>query len=227
MSGADLEYQRMLAQAGLEADEAVGLDGARLEQLGDIRAVTDPPSSGGGGDLETETIDTGEDYRIIVFSNGDVVAIPVDTPDPLPPTGLAREVTLSAVRLSWLAPASGTVASYQIYRDNVLIGTSSALTYRDTGITVSSTYVYKVRTVDPYGQVSVFTSTVTAFIDPALNVAPVVTVTSWPAAFNAAGKTILRVCGTDANAQTLTYALEVDDGTITPTDDPSVWYYTP
>lgn len=35
MSGADLEYERMLRDAGVTSDNAAGMDGSRLEQIGD------------------------------------------------------------------------------------------------------------------------------------------------------------------------------------------------
>lgn len=47
MSGADLEYQRMLAQAGVSIHLAQGYDAARLEQIIDILTVS---GGGGGGD---------------------------------------------------------------------------------------------------------------------------------------------------------------------------------
>jgi chitodextrinase len=130
------------------------------------------------------------------------------------------------VRLAWTSAAT-PAASYDVYRDGSKIGSSTGLTFRDSAVTPGATYSYRVRTVDSYGQTSALTAAVTAFIDPALNQAPTVTVTSWPALAPTNGKTLLRVCGSDVDAQVLTLALGTDSGLLEPTDDPSIWYYTP
>lgn len=178
------------------------------------------------GDLSANTVDTGVPYRIIIFADGTVRGIPYATPVPTAPTGLARVIKVSSVKLSWTA-ATTPAALYEVFRGGSLIGTSFGLTYRDGTVVTGNTYSYQVRTKDAYGQVSPLTAAVTAFVDPALNVAPTVTVTSWPTTAPTNGKTILRVCGADADAQTLVLALGTDTGTLTPTDDPSIWYYHP
>jgi hypothetical protein len=184
-------------------------------------------ASGVLGDLSDDTVDTEAEYRLIMFSNGNVRAVPVATPDPVAPLNLDGTPGLSSVRLTWDAPLTGSVGSYAIWRDGVQIGTNSARNYRDTGVVVGNTYEYTVQTIDPYGQRSDQSDPFEAFIDPALNVAPTVTVTSWPPAAPSNGRTYVRVCASDANAQTLTLALECDEGTLVATDDPSIWLYTP
>ncbi len=57
MSGADLEYQRMLTQAGISIELAAGFDAARLEQIIDILTAEGTVGGGGGG--------TGTDGRSI------------------------------------------------------------------------------------------------------------------------------------------------------------------
>lgn len=182
---------------------------------------------GDTGTFVDNTVDTESPYRIILFSNGNVRAIPVDTPDPLPPTGLAVDPRLSSVLLTWNAPATGSAGSYAVYRDGVQIGTPTGRSYRDLGVVVGNTYNYSVQTIDPFGQRSDVTATVPAFIDPALNVAPTVTVTSWPLTAPTNGRTYVRVCASDANAQSLALTLECDEGSLEATDDPSIWIYTP
>jgi len=199
--------------------------------------VTNSPgtgiSTGGGGstdieDLSGDIVDGTGSYRLILFSNGTVRAIPVNTPDPVPPTGLATAPTLSSVLLTWTAATAPTTGrTYVVLRDGVEIATTTSTSYRDRGITAGSTYSYRLITQDTYGQRSAQTSAVSAFINPASNVAPVTTVTSWPPVIPTNGKALLRVCAADVDAQSLTLALSVDTGTITATDDPSIWIYTP
>jgi len=188
------------------------------------------PPGGGTSDITElvgDTVDSGAPYRLILFEDGTVRAIPASTVDPTPPTGLAVEAHLSSVRLTWAAataPTSGR--TYVVYRDGVQIGTTAGLSFRDISIASGATYSYRVRTQDAYGQQSSLTSPVSAFIDPATNSAPAVTVTSWPLAAPTNGRTLLRVAASDVDAQSLALTLGVDDGTIVPTDDPSVWIYT-
>lgn len=181
---------------------------------------------GASGELIGTTVDTATAVKLIMFGNQTVKAIPLTTPDPLPPTGLARTIKIASVTLTWTA-ATTPAASYDVFRDGVRIASSSGLSFRDGTVVAGNTYSYQLRTVDSYGQVSTLTAAVTAFVDPTLNVAPTVTVTSWPALAPTNGKTLLRVCGADPDAQSLLLVLGVDSGSVTPTDDPSIWYYTP
>lgn len=188
-----------------------------------------PPGTSVLGELVADTVDTATEYRLILFSNGTVKAIPVATPDPLPATNLNAVAAVASVTLTWTAatlPTSGK--TYRVYRDGVLVATTSNVTYRDNAVVTGNTYSYTVVTVDAYGQVSAATSAATAFVDPALNQPPVVTsVTAWPPAHFTDGKTLIRVNASDLDGQALSLELGVDSGFLEPTDDPSVWYYTP
>lgn len=179
------------------------------------------------GELIGTTVDTGATYKLILFSNQTVKAIPLTAADPLPPTGLAADVKLSSIKLTWTAAAFTGSKTYQVYRDGTQVASTTSLSYRDLNIGVGATYAYKVRTVDAYSVPSEFTDVVTAFLDPALNSPPVVTVTAWPPNPPTNGKTLLRVCASDVDAQQLSLTLGVDIGTLAATDDPSIWYYTP
>lgn len=193
-------------------------------KLSPVEIITN--TGGGGGELAGLTVDTGTQYRVILFSNGTTRAIPYSTPAPVAPTGVTVNARLSSVRVSWTAsPTAG--ATYAVYRDGVKVTTTSQLSYRDTNIASGSTYAYQVQTIDPYGQTSALTTAVNGFVDPATNSAPTISVTAWPTTAPSNGKTYLRVCARDVDAQTLALALSVDTGTVTPTDDPSLWIYTP
>jgi hypothetical protein len=192
----------------------------------------DPGGGGGGGtpgDLPTLTADTFEPYRVIMLAVGNQLkAIPSSTPVPGVPTSLSTVVRLSSVHLSWNAPGSAISGTkYALWRNGVQVFLSEITSYRDIAISSGSSYSYQVQTVDPYGQRSAKTAAVNAFIDPAINSAPTVTVRAWPATFPTNGRTVLRVNASDVDAQALALALSVNTGTIAATGDPSVWIYTP
>lgn len=185
-------------------------------------------TGGGGGttDLAALTVDTGEEYRLVLFADGTVRAIPADAVEPSPATSVVVTPRLSSVRVTWTASATPNV-TYRVYRNGALVRTTDTLSYRDTNIASGATYSYTVVTVNAYGLVSNPTAPVTGFVDPTSNHAPSVIVTAWPPIHSTNGQSILRVCALDADAQGLTLALSVNAGSVTPTDDPSIWLYTP
>ena len=74
----------------------------------------------------------------------------------LPPTDLSALAGDGVVELSWNAPESGTVQSYNIYRDDEdenfeLIGSSSQSEYIDEYLINSLTYTYYVTAIYPEG----------------------------------------------------------------------------
>lgn len=70
LSGADLEYQRKLSEAGLTAQQAVGMDGARLEQLSDQRIKDNIPVniSDIRATVSTDTVSSGSDIEIAIVA---------------------------------------------------------------------------------------------------------------------------------------------------------------
>jgi hypothetical protein len=182
-----------------------------------------PPGPGGG--VTGNTSDTFEPYKVIMLSNGTVRAIPVGAAPPTIPTGFAVDVRLSSVRAHWTAGVGAT--QYMVYRTGMSPVTVSTLYYRDLNIVVGSTYQYWVQSIDTYGQRSAVVGPISAFVDPADNSDPEASIKTWPATLSTVGQTLIRVNARDVDAQVLETELEVDDGTITPTDDPSVWVYTP
>jgi len=172
------------------------------------------------------TVDTGEPYRIIMFSDGTVRAIPIDAVTPTAPIDLVAVPRISSVKLTWDDVVGAT--SYTIYRDGVVYATTATATYRDGVVVVGETYTYTVRASNFYGLFSDYSDEATAYIDPALNNAPVVEVRTWPTTSVAVGnRVIVRVNAFDLDAQVLAFMLGTDVGSLIATSDPSVWYLEP
>jgi chitodextrinase len=80
-----------------------------------------------------------------------------DTQAPTAPGGLsAVAVAFNRVDLSWTASSdnSGSIAKYQIWRDNAVLAETAALSYADTTVVASTTYAYEVKAIDASGNVS-------------------------------------------------------------------------
>jgi len=128
-----------------------------------------------------------------------------DVAPPTAPTNLLRTAkTATSISLSWTAgtDAGGSgIASYDILRDNILIGTNATTTYADAGLTANTAYLYTVKTVDKGGNrsspslgYSMMTNTdTTAPTQPAGLSSPAKTATSvnlsWAASTDAVGVT--------------------------------------
>lgn len=78
-----------------------------------------------------------------------------DTQPPSAPTGLRGTVAGTTATLSWTASTDNVgVAGYDIYRSNVLAGTSGTTAYTDSGLSANTTYQYTVAARDAQGNVS-------------------------------------------------------------------------
>ncbi|WP_405475375.1 glycoside hydrolase family 6 protein [Streptomyces sp. NBC_00009] len=79
-----------------------------------------------------------------------------DTEAPSVPAGLKTTgATSSSVSLSWTASTDNVgVASYDVYRNGTIVGSTGGTTYTDSGLTASTTYQYKVRARDAAGNAS-------------------------------------------------------------------------
>lgn len=74
-----------------------------------------------------------------------------DTVPPSAPSGLtATPVALSQIDLAWASSTddSGTIAGYRIWRNTVMVATTSLLTYSDTGLTPGTSYTYYITAFD-------------------------------------------------------------------------------
>lgn len=103
-----------------------------------------------------------------------------DTVPPSAPSGLtATPVALSQIDLAWASSTddSGTIAGYRIWRDTVMIATTSALTYSDTGLISGTSYTYYITAFDAtLNESASSTSASTTTLSPA----PVVSTESGP-----------------------------------------------
>jgi predicted CXXCH cytochrome family protein len=70
-------------------------------------------------------------------------------------TNIKAKPGTNYVDLSWVSSVSTDVRFYEIYRDSTKVGVSTTTSYRDSnGVAMGSTYVYNVKAVDYYGNVS-------------------------------------------------------------------------
>jgi chitodextrinase len=180
-------------------------------------------SGAGGGSLEGATVDTNQLYKILLFSNGTLKAIPASANPPAAPV-ISGSVGVAAVNIDW--PLVNGAVSYNVYKDGALLGNTSSSSYLDRNVTLNATYNYTVRSVDQYGQPSILSNTFTAFIDPTLNHHPTVAVTVWPNPVPGGSQALVRVGASDIDYQTLAMTLGVNHGQLQPTADNSIWILT-
>ncbi len=76
------------------------------------------------------------------------------------PSNLVVRPRSSSACLTWDAVSGAT--GYEIYRDDILIGTCNTNTYNDNGLIAGNTYVYKVKAYDNDGNSSILSDPCTA-----------------------------------------------------------------
>lgn len=114
---------------------------------------------------------------------------PSDITPPTVPTNFAKSnVTSTAVTLSWTASLDNVgVAGYELYRNNVRVGTPTGTSFTDSGLTAATDYTYTVRARDTSGNLSAFSTTLAVRTASAgTNTALVYYYTktrAWPSAF--------------------------------------------
>lgn len=207
------------ALSGMASATDAGVTGLVNDTTSNTRKALDAIFAAVG--MAAKTADTAEDYKAILFSDGTVRAVPRGAAPPAAPTGLAVVPTSTAAKLTWTA--SPGAVSYLVFRDGNQIASVTNPSYRNNIGTPGGTYAYQVSAVNAYNMHSPLTSPVTAYLDPALNVPPTVSVTTWPTTIPTTGRCYVRVNASDADAQTLALALSVSTGSLQPTTDPSVW----
>lgn len=106
----------------------------------------------------------GYDWRFVPAAGGKFTDIgsdsctgaTVDTEPPSAPRSLAVAANnVNAVSLKWVASTDNDgVASYEIRRDGIVVGTSRTPTFADTTVQPGTTYSYRVLAYDAVGNVS-------------------------------------------------------------------------
>lgn len=93
-----------------------------------------------------------------IFFNVNTQNFAISAPDnqaPTAPTLSASGTTSISTVLTWTGATDNVaVTSYDIYKDDVLIGNSTTSTFNVTGLTPSTTYVFTVKAKDAAGNVS-------------------------------------------------------------------------
>lgn len=228
---ADADSAKLAAQAAqLAAEQARdSMAATSSQQVADALNAAGPARTAAQAiaqavGLRANTVDNFDDYKAILFSDGSVRAVPYSVTAPAAPVIATSSASATLVKLTWGAVSGAT--SYQVLRSGVRIATTGGTSLRDRTGTTGQTYQYTVVAVNAYGMHSVASAPVTLYLDPALNAAPSVQVTTWPAVLPSSGRALVRVNAVDADAQTLALALSTDVGSLQPTTDPSVWILT-
>jgi chitodextrinase len=85
------------------------------------------------------------------------------TGPPQTPTNLAANATSATeIDLTWDAASDPTVLGYDVFRNGVLIGTSTDPSFSDTGLSPTSTYSYTIDAYDSQGNISAESASVAA-----------------------------------------------------------------
>jgi chitodextrinase len=78
-----------------------------------------------------------------------------DTTAPAAPTNLTAKTTSTSIALAWTASSDNVgVAGYRVSRESVLLNTTTATTYNDSGLTTGTTYRYSISAFDAVGNKS-------------------------------------------------------------------------
>lgn len=103
-----------------------------------------------------------DDFRIYdgPLSPDEIALLHRHNPEPLStPMNLSATASDRQVELAW-EPSTGNtgVAGYEIYRNGVLIGSSTAARYTDTCLSPETQYFYTVKAYDALGRKSAFSN---------------------------------------------------------------------
>ena len=209
-------YNRVELAWSASGDPESGVSGYRIYRGGAFQTFVS------GTAFIDSTVSAGATYTYTVRSvNGAALVsadsntataltpVATDTEDPSVPAGLHVDgVTTTTVALGWSASTDNVgVTGYRVYRDSVLVGTVSGVSFGDTGRTPGASYSYRVSAIDAAGNesaqaaaVSARTADLTDTEDPSvpagLQVGAITTTTlhlSWTASTDNRGVTGYRV----------------------------------
>lgn len=146
-----------------------------------FRAGAEIASPAGTDFLDTGLVSgTAYEYRVSAV-NGDGLesdlsaaasATTLTDEGPPAPTGLtATPLDASQIRLAWTAPEGGA-AGYNVFRDQVFIGTVMATAFVDTGLEPATTYLYSVASLDSDGIQGPMSGQISGTTSPTVDVIP-------------------------------------------------------
>ncbi len=144
------------------------------------------------------------DNNLSVPSNAvNVTTLTPDTTPPSAPVLSASGTTSTSTNLSWtVATDNIAVTGYEVYRNSILIGsTTTATTFNVTGLTASTAYAFNVKAKDAAGNLSVNSNTVNV-----TTLAPDTTPPSAPT---------LSACGTTSTSTVLSWSGATDNIAVT------------
>ena len=147
--------------------------------------------------------------NVSVASNALSVTTLAPVPDTTAPTAAtlsASGTTLTTTNLSWTGATDNVgVTGYDVYKDSVLLGsTTTATSYAVTGLTASTTYAFTVKAKDAAGNVSIASN--------------IVTVTTLTPDTTAPTPPTLSASGTTSNATNLSWLGATDNVGVTSYD---------
>ena len=175
LEGHDHTYERFAPQnaaAGLDTARGlrsfiVGTGGANHTSFTTVAANSEVRDSATFGILAVTLHPTSYDWHFLpeagkTFTDSGSTAChgssgsTPDTTPPSVPTGLAGTATSgTSVGLTWNASTDNVgVASYTVFRNGSSIGTPTATSFTDTGVSPSTTYTYTVNAKDSAGNTS-------------------------------------------------------------------------
>lgn len=107
-------------------------------------------------------------HRAVIVMNDPTTSPTITTGPTVPANVQTTVVSSSQINLTWTASTdSAGVTGYNIYREGVQVGTATATSYKNTGLSANTTYMYSVSAYDAAGNQSAQSTQVSATTDPA------------------------------------------------------------
>jgi chitodextrinase len=139
-----LNYMRNTVNVGITGQSLDVFNGQLMADPSLTPTQCGTSSPGGGQDFLSDYMDT--------------FVGPPQTPTNL----VATATSATEIDLTWDASSDPTVAGYDVYRNGVLIGTSTGASFSDTGLSPNTGYSYTVGAYDSQGNVSAESASVAA-----------------------------------------------------------------
>jgi chitodextrinase len=167
-----------------------------------------------GSSVVTPTVTT--TYSVVCVGAGGsasasaTITLPVATPDtqaPTTPAGLtATPVSWGAIDLIWGASTDNVgVVGYRIYQNGVLISTTANRSYQSTGLLPNTAYTYRIAAFDAAGNVSEYSTSVSATTLPLTQVGPTIPAGLTAVAVSPTQVNLTWTASTDADAAVVGY----------------------